>query len=60
MANIRDTRTLCEVLKEKPKAMPSVKLFKKVSNKTTECDNWLECTSFEFINKKVKDDEESI
>jgi len=58
MANIRDTRTLCEVLKEKPKAMPSVKLFKTLNGRTTECDNWLECTSFEFINKKVKESEE--
>jgi hypothetical protein len=60
MANIKDTRTLCEILKEKPLVVPSVKLFKKSHGKDSECDNWIEATRFEYKKEKVKDDEESV
>lgn len=57
--NIKDTKPLCEILKQKPVVVPSVKLFKEINGQEQESDNWLECTRFEYKKEKVKSEQES-
>lgn len=57
MSLIRDSRPLCEVLKQKSNTFPTLKLYKSISGKESITDNLLEATRFEFINKKEKSEE---
>lgn len=52
--NIKDTKPLCQILKQKPVVVPSVKLFKEVNGQEQESDNWLEATRFEYKKEKIK------
>ena len=52
MANIKDNRPLCELLKGKITKVPSVVLYKIVDKKETLTDNWLEAVRFKFIEQK--------
>jgi hypothetical protein len=57
MSLIRDSRPLCEVLKEKNNTFPTLKLYKSINGKESITDNLLEATRFEFINKKETNEE---
>lgn len=52
MADIKDNRPLCEVLKGKITKVPSVVLYKIVDKKETLTDNWLEAIRFKFIEQE--------
>lgn len=58
MADIKDNRPLCEVLKGKITKVPSVVLYKIVDKKETLTDNWLEAVRFKFIEQKQDGQEE--
>jgi hypothetical protein len=54
--NIKDTKPLCEILKQKPVVVPSVKLFKQLGKQEYITDNWLETTRYEYKKEKIKED----
>lgn len=55
MSNINDVRPLCEIIKGKQEPVPTMVLFKKVTNEEGKtilntCDNLLEATKAIFQN----------